>query len=80
MASFTSAQKTIETRTRTVGGTTETVYVHPGLVSAANTRHVVTKQLPRVGTVLVNGSGYTLYAFAADEHGPTTCTGSCAMT
>jgi predicted lipoprotein with Yx(FWY)xxD motif len=72
--------KTIETRTRTVQGTTETLYVHRGPVSAANTRHVVIKQLPHVGVVLVNGAGYALYAFVPGEHGHTSCTGACAKT
>ena len=70
--------KTIETRTRTVRGTTETLYVHSGPVSAANTRHVVVKQLPHVGVVLVSGNGYALYAFVPGEHAPTNCAGACA--
>jgi predicted lipoprotein with Yx(FWY)xxD motif len=69
---------TVQTRTRTVHGVTETLYIHPGPVSAANTRHVVVKTLPHLGTVLVNGRGYALYAFVPAEHGPTGCTGACA--
>lgn len=72
--------KTIQTRTRTVQGTTETVYVHHGPVSAVNTRHIVIKQLPHVGAVVLNGAGYALYVFVPGEHGPTNCTGACAKT
>jgi predicted lipoprotein with Yx(FWY)xxD motif len=42
------------------------------------TIHVVVKRLPRLGIVLVNGRGRTLYAFVPDEHRAVTCTGSCA--
>lgn len=31
-----------------------------------------------VGTVVVDGQGYTLYLFEPDNHGAPTCTGSCA--
>jgi predicted lipoprotein with Yx(FWY)xxD motif len=70
--------KTLQTRTRRVQGTTETLYIHRGPVSAANTRHVVVKRLPHVGLVLVNGKGYALYEFVPGEHGPTICKGACA--
>lgn len=31
-----------------------------------------------VGTVIVDGQGYTLYLFEPDNHSSSTCTGSCA--
>lgn len=71
---------TIQTRTRTVQGKTETLYIHPGPVSAANTRHVIVKRLPRVGEVLVNGKGFALYAFVPNKNGSAGCTGGCAGT
>lgn len=70
---------TVTTRTRTVGGKTETLFIHRGPVSSANTRHIVTRKLPHVGIVLVNGKGYALYAFTPDKPGQT-CSGSCAVT
>jgi predicted lipoprotein with Yx(FWY)xxD motif len=39
--------------------------------------HAVSLGKTEVGTVLVNGSGMTLYAFAADRPGKSNCTGSC---
>jgi predicted lipoprotein with Yx(FWY)xxD motif len=42
------------------------------------TIHVVIERLPRLGVVLVDGRGRTLYAFAPDKHRTVTCTGSCA--
>jgi predicted lipoprotein with Yx(FWY)xxD motif len=69
------------TRTRTVDGTTETLYIHPHhAVSSAVTRHIVTGKLPRVGVVLVDGAGHALYAFVPDRGGPAACTGACAAT
>ncbi len=70
---------TIYTTTRTVHGVTETLYEHPGhAVSSANTRHIVTGELPHVGIVLVDGKGYAIYAFVPDKHGPTACARACA--
>lgn len=39
---------------------------------------VSAKSLPRVGTVLVTSSGYTLYMFVRDNRQRVTCTGACA--
>ena len=69
---------TITTRTRTVQGTTETLYIRHGPVSTANTRHVIVERLPRVGMVLTNGKGYALYAFVPGERSAARCTGACA--
>jgi predicted lipoprotein with Yx(FWY)xxD motif len=38
------------------------------------------RTLPSLGTVLVNGSGYTLYMFEPDGHHRVTCTKLCAAT
>lgn len=34
--------------------------------------------IPGLGRVLVNGSGYTLYAYMPDHRGPSRCFGACA--
>ena len=39
---------------------------------------VATRNLPRLGTILVDSHGRTLYLFAPDEHSRVTCTGTCA--
>jgi predicted lipoprotein with Yx(FWY)xxD motif len=36
------------------------------------------RTLPKLGTVLVNGKGYTLYMFPPDHQDGVTCTGACA--
>ena len=46
--------------------------------TAAAAVQVSTKKLPKLGTVLVNSQGHTLYMFAPDKHTKVTCTGSCA--
>lgn len=71
---------TISTGTRTVDGTVETTYVHHGPVSAANTRHVIVRNIPHLGAVLVDGKGFVLYAFVPDRGGTGACTHSCALT
>jgi predicted lipoprotein with Yx(FWY)xxD motif len=41
---------------------------------------VLTGSVPGLGTVLVDGQGFTLYVFAPDkEAGRSTCYGSCAL-
>jgi hypothetical protein len=67
------------TRTRTVDGRTETLYIHPHhAVSAATTRHIETGQLGRFGIVLVDGERQPLYAFVPDPGHSSTCSGACA--
>ena len=39
-----------------------------------------TSSVPGVGTVLVDGKGFTLYDLASESNGTITCTGSCAST
>lgn len=53
----------------------------PGLVQPVP-RHVTvtTRHLPHLGTVLVDGSGRTLYMFPPDAKSRVTCTGPCAGT
>jgi predicted lipoprotein with Yx(FWY)xxD motif len=46
---------------------------------AAASAQVVATGKTDVGTVLVDHAGMTLYAFAADSKGHSTCTGSCAQ-
>src|SRR5262245_45198554 len=50
----------------------------------AGARHVTkaptvqTKKIKGLGTVLVNGKGFTLYIFVPDHHKKVTCKGACA--
>jgi hypothetical protein len=44
-----------------------------------DTRRIVVARLPRLGTVLIDGHGHTLYAFAPDRAG-VTCGQGCATT
>jgi predicted lipoprotein with Yx(FWY)xxD motif len=37
-----------------------------------------TRKLPKLGTVLVNGKGFTLYMFVPDKQKKVTCTKTCA--
>jgi predicted lipoprotein with Yx(FWY)xxD motif len=41
---------------------------------------VMTRVVGKLGTVLVDGKGRTLYLFAADTSAKSTCTGACAVT
>jgi predicted lipoprotein with Yx(FWY)xxD motif len=41
--------------------------------------HIGTRSIPGMGTVLVNGSGLTLYHVPTDTSTQTTCTGGCAQ-
>ncbi len=40
--------------------------------------HVSTRKLPKLGTVLVNAEGRTLYMFVPDKRSKVTCVGACA--
>jgi predicted lipoprotein with Yx(FWY)xxD motif len=39
---------------------------------------ISSKTLPKLGTVLVNSKGRTLYMFVPDKHAKVTCAGACA--
>jgi predicted lipoprotein with Yx(FWY)xxD motif len=52
------------------GGTTTSAMSAPVVVS--------TKSLPKLGTVLVNGAGRTLYMFVPDKRSRVTCVRTCA--
>jgi len=54
------------------GGSANNTGTGGGSISTAN--------VSGVGTVLVNGQGYTLYYLTTDQHSTPTCTGSCAST
>jgi predicted lipoprotein with Yx(FWY)xxD motif len=49
----------------------------PGAIGP--TYEVSTASVGGVGTVLVDGRGYTLYLFEPDHRSPSTCYGSCAQ-
>jgi predicted lipoprotein with Yx(FWY)xxD motif len=54
-----------------------------GCGAATNSLHpgretVTAASLPKLGTVLVDGEGQTIYEFAADPPGRSTCYGACA--
>jgi len=40
---------------------------------------VSTRKPPKLGTVLVDAEGHTLYMCLPDRHGKVTCTGGCAV-
>ena len=39
---------------------------------------ISTRKVPKLGTVLVNSKGLTLYMFVPDKHAKVTCKGTCA--
>lgn len=43
------------------------------------TYEVQAASIPGLGTVLVNGQGFTLYMFEPDKQGAPTCNGTCAV-
>jgi predicted lipoprotein with Yx(FWY)xxD motif len=55
-----------------------------GSWAASGTRHVMkpatvqTRTIKKLGTVLVNSRGFTLYIFVPDHHAKVTCKGGCA--
>jgi predicted lipoprotein with Yx(FWY)xxD motif len=46
---------------------------------AASTVRVSTRKLPKLGAVLVNSKGLTLYMFVPDKRTKVTCVGTCAV-
>jgi predicted lipoprotein with Yx(FWY)xxD motif len=56
----------------------------PGRAGVAGARHatksatVQTKKVKKLGTILVNSRGFTLYMFVPDHQKKVTCKGSCA--
>jgi len=40
---------------------------------------ISTRRVPKLGTILVDGKGRTLYMFVPDKHRRVTCTGTCAV-
>ena len=48
-------------------------------ISSNKAPTISTKKLPKLGTVLVNGQGRTLYMFAPDKRKKVTCVRSCAV-
>jgi predicted lipoprotein with Yx(FWY)xxD motif len=63
-----------------VPGIVGTSAAAPATTSAKRAASVVikTKKLPKLGTVLVNTKGRTLYMFVPDKHKKVTCVGGCA--
>jgi predicted lipoprotein with Yx(FWY)xxD motif len=58
-------------------GLTSTL-ITPAGASTSRTVTVKTAQVPKVGLVLTTSAGRTLYRYAADPKGMSTCTGACA--
>ena len=50
----------------------------PVALSATRTNATVSLRTTKLGQVLVNASGHTLYLFAKDANGKSACSGSCA--
>jgi predicted lipoprotein with Yx(FWY)xxD motif len=63
-----------------VPGIVGTSAAAPAATSAKQAASVVvkTRKLPKLGTVLVNSKGRTLYMFVPDKHKKVTCVGGCA--
>ena len=61
------------------GGTASTSQGSKVPAAAGASSGAVATGTTDVGTVLVDGSGKTLYAFAADTRGTSNCSGSCAQ-
>jgi predicted lipoprotein with Yx(FWY)xxD motif len=49
-----------------------------GLAKRAGSVRISTRKLPKLGTVLVNSKGRTLYMFVPDKHKKVTCVRGCA--
>ncbi len=47
-------------------------------LAKAGRAEVLTRHVTGLGTILVDGSGHTLYAYMPDRRGPSKCTGRCA--
>lgn len=62
-------------------GSTSTAAAGSSRASAADPGgvEISTKKIAGLGTVLVNGSGHTLYVFEPDDHSQVTCTKNCAV-
>lgn len=53
--------------------------VSSSAAAGGGTAQIGTRSIPGVGTVLVNGEGFTLYHLPTDTSTKTTCTGGCAQ-
>jgi len=62
------------------GGSPSSGAANGATTAPGGTVTVLARSVPGVGTVLVNGQGYTLYMFVPDDRRAVTCTGSCAGT
>lgn len=51
---------------------------HQGQTAGKRSVVISTRRLPKLGLVLVNGSGRTLYMFVPDKRKKVTCIGTCA--
>ena len=52
---------------------------HPARSAMTTTAKVSTKKLPKLGVVLVDGRGRTLYMFVPDKRAKVTCVHACAV-
>jgi predicted lipoprotein with Yx(FWY)xxD motif len=72
MATTTTAGTTTTAAdTTTTTGTSETTVLDPPYLTVAESEH---------GTIVTDDAGMSLYVFTPDDQGPSTCTGSCAVT
>jgi predicted lipoprotein with Yx(FWY)xxD motif len=70
-----STSSSTPSSTTSAPSTTSTTVSTP----TATTAGVSTATLPKLGVVLVDGRGHTLYVFMPDKHSKVTCTGACAQ-
>jgi predicted lipoprotein with Yx(FWY)xxD motif len=62
----------------TIGVIAASITLGVGAASAAPAKAKVSLASTALGRILVDGHGRTLYLFANDRHGKSTCTGACA--
>jgi predicted lipoprotein with Yx(FWY)xxD motif len=60
-----------------IGGTSAGAHPSAG-ARTAKAATIQLKKVSKVGKVLVNGQGVTLYLFEKDKHGKSSCNGACA--
>jgi predicted lipoprotein with Yx(FWY)xxD motif len=77
--SSSKSTSSVSTSAAAAPSTTEASATAPSAATAAVGVRVSSATVGRVGVVLTNGEGKTLYTFAPDHHAAVTCVQSCAI-